>query len=155
VRQLTWQPGYHGLTFPADVAQALNAVADTMLPGAGDYPPASHVGVTEFIEQRMDTAQLEALTRMLADADPEDPAGIAEWVERLEADDPVGMALLRYLVYTAYYRADDVVRAINRRGFDYHAAPQPYGYTVPEDIPLPTHARGSYIPTAGVRRVEL
>jgi hypothetical protein len=152
MKRLTWQPGYHGLAFSSEVRTALTTLADAMVPGAGDYPPASHIGVAEYIEERVDPVQHEALTRMLADADLSD-SGV--WLQRLEVEDPVGMALLRYLVYTAYYRADDVVRAINRRGFDYHAAPQPYGYVVPEDIPLPTHGRGRYTPTAEVRRVQL
>jgi hypothetical protein len=151
----SWHPGYYGIEVGEKTATALAAVADVMIPGDGSYPSAGEAHVVDFVQARVNPAEHEALERLMAGVDPKDPAAIAAWLTRLEEDDPPSLELLRFLVYTAYYRDEAVVRAINRRGYDYHAAPMPYGYDVPEDIPLPDGSRGGYTPTTEVRRVEL
>jgi hypothetical protein len=150
----TWHPGYYGVSLSDAAARALTAVADVMIPGTGVFPRASDVGVTEFISARVNPIQLEQLESMLADVDPAGNAeAIADWLGERQTADANQFVTLRYFIYTAYYSAPEVVRALNRRGFDYHGAPQPYGYEVAEDIPLPDHRRGSFIPTDAVRNV--
>jgi hypothetical protein len=125
-----------------------------MIPGSGDYPSASAVDVTAFISKRVNPAELEALERLCDQVDPTtDEREVSTWVHELQSANPADFELLRYLVYTAYYRAPEVIAVLNSRGFDYHGAPQPYGYDVAQDIPLPKHTRGSFISTDAVRNV--
>ena len=151
----SWFPGYYGIELDERTASALAAVADAMIPGDENYPSAGEAHVVDFVQARINPAEHEALERLLANIGVEDAAAIAAWLTELEEDNTSALELLRFLVYSAYYRDEAVVRAINRRGYDYHAAPMPYGYEVPEDIPLPDGSRGSYTPTTEVRRVEL
>lgn len=152
---LSWHPGYYGLALSPRAAATLTAVADVMIPGGGGYPCASAVGVSDFIVERLDSEQQALLDRLLCEFTSTCRAGaIAEWLHQLEAADPASFALLRFLVYTAYYRSEAVIRVINAHGFDYHGAPQPYGYRVAGDIPLPTHKRGSYMRTEEIDDVS-
>src|SRR5690606_22212377 len=81
-------------------------------------------------------------------------------VRAFETQHPELFGLVRLALFTAYYESPAVIRAIRALGHVYNAAPQPAGYDMPPfdpDDPLhaPRHRRGSYVPTAEVRRVDL
>jgi hypothetical protein len=60
---------------------------------------------------------------------------------------------LRNWVYYGYYTSGSVSDALRLLGSDYHGAPQPFGYRMDRDAPLPRTPRGSYQQTDEVRNV--
>lgn len=143
------------------------ALVDTLLPGDGEhFPAASEVGVQWPLMARWrDSGQsrgldelvllLAALGGPLRDLDGAHRAAV---VSRLERDHPDVFVALRRIVYLSYYEAQPVVDAVARLGHDYASTPQPRGYQLRKfqrEIDGPHHSRGRYLPTDGVRRVDL
>jgi hypothetical protein len=146
------RPGYYGISFPDAVREWLALAADALVPGDGEYPPASAAQVPRFIEER---ASPDDLAR-LADLAQQYPLGSNEAaiaaVTALEQNDAVGFGWLREHVYHGYYASRRVLATMVERGYDYHGAPQPLGYDLPGSTPVPAGRNGSYIRTEEVRR---
>ncbi len=143
-------PGYFGQTIPEGVAASLALIADTMIPSGEGYPPAGEAEVVHWISERIAPAELAWLEATLTGVDTTDPAG---WLRQLETGSPTDFATLRGWIYKAYYLSPAVLGALHRRGYDYHGAPQPYGYEIAPHDHEPEQRRGSFVPIEEVRRV--
>jgi hypothetical protein len=146
----SYTPGYWGCTLPSTTSAALDAIAALMIPGQDPYPPASEVAVATFIESHCDPDEAALLTG-LADAFVSAGSDV-DALRAIEAASPVEFGLLRFYVYSAYYCAPAVLAVIGTRS-DYHASPQPMGYAVDAEVPVPTVRRGAFVPTEEVRNV--
>jgi hypothetical protein len=146
----SYTPGYWRAALPATTSAALDAIAAVMIPGQDPYPPGGQVGVATFVESRCD---LEEAT-LLAELADEFVAGgsDADALRAIESARPVDFGLLRFYVYSAYYCAPAVLVAVAARS-DYHASPQPLGYAIDAEVPIPTVHRGTFVPTEQVRNV--
>lgn len=146
------RPGFYGTTFSERLRAQLAALCDAMVPGDGAYPSASHAQVPRFIEERAspeDRARLEAL----ADRFPlETSQDAAVALRELERTDAWTFGWIREYVYHGYYASPRVLAAMHDRGYDYHGAPQPLGYSLPGTTAGPASAKGSYLPTSEVTR---
>ena len=153
---------------PKGLARGLAALLDTLLPGDDLFPPASIVGTTGLVFDRLRLLQgehfvqqvLEYLDRVAAPRDfAELPAAErAQCVTRLEQEHPDWFEQIRFAAYLSYYQLPPVVRAVRALGFDYNEAPQPAGYHMEPFDPqhdLPTQPRGHYVPTASITRCDL
>lgn len=146
----SYTPGYWGCTLSPATSDALDAIAAIMIPDRDPYPPAAEVAVAAFIDSRCDPEEATLLAE-LAD----------EFVTRgddvdalrvIEAARPADFGLLRFYVYSAYYCAPTVLAVVGAR-FGYHASPQPGGYAIDAEVPVPTARRGAFVPTKEVRNV--
>lgn len=146
----SYTPGYWGVTLPPSTSSALNAIAAVMIPGQDPYPPAGEVGVAAFIESRCDAEEAALLTE-LADEFAAG-GGDADALKALESSRPNDFALLRFYVYSGYYCAPAVLGVVADRS-DYHGSPQPLGYVIDAEVPVPTVHRGTFVPTEEVRSV--
>jgi hypothetical protein len=164
--------GDPGWTLTTAERTVLAAALDALLPPEGSFPLPSRTGlIDEFILRRvpppgpgpppypgLDAAGLRALLARLAPHP--DPAGGLAALERERPAD--FLALWRLAVY-GYYSRPETLAAIRRDlAPAYHGAPLPLGYAhaiAPWDegdpLQRPGHARGSYLPTDAVRRVDL
>lgn len=142
------------------------ALVDTLVPGDGRFPAASAVGTHGLAAERWrdwhGEAEAEALAEALRAAGgplhPHDPGKQVDVLRRLERDAPGLFGALRAVVYLAYYGQPEVCDAIRALGFAYNDAPLPAGYALPAfdtGAHAPQHARGSYVATDAVRRVDL
>ena len=143
--------------------RALAALIDTLLPGSERYPSASAAGCLELIERRGREAFGRRFWRQVGEATgdlgPLDAAARTEAVRVFEASRPALFAQLLQAVYLSYYEAPSVAAAIATAHEGYHTRLQPEGHALSPfdpDHPLerPGHARGGYIPTDAVARVE-
>lgn len=152
-------------TAPAAIAAALTAFVDVLIPGDGDFPPASAAGthglVFERIRQRYGHA---AFPRIAAVLDREGPfAGLpperrVALVAEFEQSDPELFTALRFATYFAYYQTPPVIATLQALGHDYNDSPQPLGYELPPFDPakhLPATSRGRYKRTEEVTRLDL
>lgn len=144
-------PGHFGLSLSAAAADALGAVADALIPAGDSYPSARDAGVVEFVADRMAPVEAQALESLLAGL----PSGgdVAGWLRELERERPEDLLLLTTWVYQAYWCSHAALAALRRRGSDYHGAPQPLGYRIPDYDAAPSTPRGGYIATEEVTRV--
>lgn len=143
-------------------AAELAALVDTMIPGDGLFPSAAAVGTHGLAGPRLrqligrdGLARLGATLGLLA---ARDAVGRRAALAGLEAADPELFATVRMAVYLSYYEQPAVVDAVRALGHDYNDAPQPAGYALEPFDPaqdLPKRPRGSFVPTAEVRRVDL
>ena len=152
--QPSWRPGFYGLRLSGDTAKALGAVADIMIPEGEGYPAASEARVVDFVEAHLDPGEHDRLEKLLKDVDAGNREGTENWLRELERASPGdSFAFLRLYIYCAYYSSPRVLATLRDRGYDYHGAPQPHGYKIKADPPVPTEHRGSYIPTEKVKNV--
>jgi hypothetical protein len=144
----------------------LAALVDTLIPGDHEFPPASAVGAQAKLADRLivmrDAAALAELCAILNGCGGPlaalDSAGRAAVLGRFERERPEQFLQLRNLAYLSYYDCPAAHEAIRALGFTYHAAPLPEGYEVGRFDPatdMPRHARGGYVRTEKVRRVDL
>jgi hypothetical protein len=154
---------------------ALDALADTLIPGGDGFPAPSQVDVAGFVARYVTpagqearwypfldgqgfAAQLDAVGPALVAADG---GGRVRLVEALERDAPEFFTRIRDLVYQAYYSRPEVVRASNETlpaGRDYRITPQPFGYSstiLDWDDDLLSRVQGTYTLTKAVARVPL
>ncbi len=148
------------------LATMLRDLVDALIPGQGDWPPASLVGVhgvlaMRLLEQRGE-AGLAALEQALSEAGGplagRAPAEQAAIVAKLEQASSDLFTLLRTASYFAYYEHPAVIRQIRALGQPYQAVPVHRGYPQkPFDLVAdrPSHGRGAYVETEAVRRVDL
>jgi hypothetical protein len=145
----------------------LVALVDTLIPGDGQFPPASAVGahglLAERLRELLGSGAVDELLRALqasAGGSLEDLTGDArvDAVRRFERDEPALFAMTRTALYYSYYQSPLVVIAIRALGFTYNDAPQPLGYEMDPFDPTPgrdapAQPRGTYVPTHEVRRI--
>lgn len=150
----------------------LAAALDALLPPEGSFPAPSRTGlIDDFILVRvppetngfvpypgLHAAHLKALLAELASA-PDMTAALRQ----LEAEQPANFTALWRLAVFGYYSRPETLAAIQRDlAPNYHGAPLPLGYdhVIPpwdanDPLQNPRHARGSYVRTEDVRRVQL
>jgi len=121
-----------------------------MVPGNPDWPAASAAGVVDFVETHVDPA---ALGGFRAAREAADGRTGEEAIAHLAENAPELFALVMVYAYTGYYGAPEVIEVIRAKGSDFHGAPQPAGYRIPEPSPVPTEPRGSFIATEEVTHV--
>lgn len=145
----------------ADPAE-LAALADTLLPGDGTFPPASAAGTVGKLARRLDATVLSALAEALAECGgplaPLEAAARREVVERLERGHPRLFETVLRAAFLSYYGSEAVVAAIRKSGLDYHLTPQPEGYVMEpfeEERDRPRHRRGRWLHTGEVQPVAL
>jgi hypothetical protein len=130
----------------------LGRVADVMIPQADGFPEASRI-VPEFVSDRIDPQERDTLDQLLAAVEDDSDDGLTSWLRALEADDNVSFVLIRNWVYYGYYASQSVAEALRLSGSDYHGAPQPFGYRIDEEAPIPANPRGAYVTTEEVKNV--
>lgn len=145
-------PGHHAAPMSGEMLQRLGQIADVMIPSETGFPNAAHL-VTRFVFERVDPTERDTLERILGGVEQGSPAAITTALQRLEIEDPVSFLELRNWVYYGYYTSGSVVDALREAGSDYHGAPQPFGYRIEREAPVPENPRGSYQRTEEVRRV--
>ncbi|HYX97816.1 MAG TPA: hypothetical protein VE823_22385 [Geodermatophilus sp.] len=145
-------PGHHDAPMSEELLERLGRIADVMIPPETGFPAAASL-VTRFVSERVDATERDTLERILEGIEPRSAAAITTALQRLETDDPVGFLELRNWVYYGYYTSGSVVDALREAGSDYHGAPQPFGYRIEREAPVPVNPRGSYQRTEEVRRV--
>jgi hypothetical protein len=152
---------------PQPIASAeLVALVDTLIPGDGQFPAASAVGVHGVVTLRWrDLMGADALATLGAALDRHggplaalDGDGRAAVLRRLEFAEPLLFAALRMTVYLAYYEQPSVTAQVRALGFAYNEAPLPDGYALDPFDPAedaPKHRRGRFVATEAVARVDL
>jgi hypothetical protein len=159
-------------TLPDSERATLAAALDALLPPDGSFPLPSQTGlIDDFILVRvppetdgfvpypgLHAGHLLALLAGLAGA-----ADMTSALQQLEAAQPAIFTALWRLAVFGYYSRPETLAAIQRDlAPNYHGAPLPLGYdhVIPpwdanDPLQNPRHARGGYIRTEDVRRVEL
>lgn len=145
-------PGYHAAALSPDALGRLSRVAEVMIPASAGFPDAGAL-VPRFVGERVDPAGRDMLEELLAGIDDTSAAGVTDWLQRLEGGDATSFATLRHWVYHGYYASGSVADALRQAGSDYHGAPQPFGYRIDREAPVPQTPRGSYQETEEVRSV--
>ena len=154
-----------GTISPAGAAGLLADLVDVLLPGDASWPSGRTVGVQSLLalrllEQRGQAEVARVAEAILAAGGPftglDEAARIAV-VRRLEADEADLFGWLRDVAYLTYYENPFVAEVINAKGHVYDLRPHLKGYPVPRFDPernIPRQARGHYVPTDAVRRVD-
>jgi hypothetical protein len=145
-------PGFHSAPLSDSAVTRLRRVAQAMIPNSEGFPDAGPL-VSRFVTERVDRAERDLLEGLLATMQDDSSHALTTWLQRLEAKDPTNFATLRNWVYYGYYTSGSVTDALRLAGSDYHGAPQPFGYRMDRDAPLPRTPRGSYQKTAEVYNV--
>ena len=150
----------------ARLANMLRDFVDTMIPGDGDWPSASLVGVQGVLAMRLletlGEKGLDQLDKAILDCGGPlsglNDSGRLELLERLEKARPQFFASLTTATYLAYYENPAVVRQVQSLGQPYRAMPAIGGYpSAPFDLERdrPRHGRGGYLATDQVRPVDI
>ncbi|MEJ1089518.1 hypothetical protein WDU99_14470 [Microbacterium sp. Mu-80] len=139
-----------------DLASAIDAVADTMIPPSGDWPAPSALQLGADLLPRLREDEREKVAGTIARLDAADGFAQASPAERISAltelseADPVAFELLRRCVYYAYYAQPPVIRVMRAKGYDINEAPQPGGYRMDpitsEDLSRIDRSRIVWIP---------
>ena len=138
---------------------------DVLLPGGRGFPRASETGMGAPLLERLRRADATLPARLAAAVSAAggaferlDDAGRQTVTERLAAAEPKLFRDVRKLAYLTYYEQPAVIAAIRALGVRYNDAPLPDGYP-PEPFEsgrdAPRHARGRWVRTEDVRRVDL
>ncbi len=142
--------------------EVLTGLMDALLPGGEGFPRASATGMAPLLAARLTHADASLLARLAAAiAEAGIPADDAAWREaaaRLEASGSALFDEIRKYAYLTYYEQPAVIASIRALGFPYNDAPLPAGYTDEPFEPerdAPRHARGRFVTTDAVRRVDL
>jgi hypothetical protein len=143
-----------------DLTGAIAAFVDALLPGDGEFPPASAVGAHGILASRLretvGPGAVEALALAFTSRGGLDRPQAA--AAAMEAEEPALFDTVQMALYYAYYETPAVIAAIRALGFVYNDAPQPQGYAMrPFDpaVDLPAERRGHFVPTDAVTRVDL
>ncbi len=127
---------------------SLKTLLDILLPGDGDFPPGSAIGLAERLlaHKRFSAivpTVLEALPEVTVDA-----------VRALEAAEPAAFAALLAGVYSLYYTDPSVAAGLARLTGYETRPPQPLGYDLPAFDPaslaIPAARAPFYRPTPEV-----
>jgi len=134
--------------------RTIAALVDTLLPGDGDFPPASSVDTHELVLERLDDAERTRITAALGEGFSElDASRRVDAVGQLERDDPDRFAALLTTTYLSYYQRPAVAAVIRAQGTPYNDTPLPGGYGLPAfdaAKDAPGHARGGYVETSAI-----
>ncbi len=145
-------PGYHAAPLSEEMLRRLGRIAEVMIPPEEGFPDAAPL-VTRFVSERVDPTERDALERILGTIDQASPDAVTTALNRLQSEDPTRFVVLRNWVYYGYYTSGSVADALREAGSDYHGAPQPFGYRIEREAPVPQTPRGSYQRTEEIRRV--
>lgn len=148
------------------LAAELAALVDVLVPGDGEFPCASEIGVQAKLADRLTLMRGQGAVRGLIEAlaacggplAPLDKDGRTAVLTRIERERPDDFLLVRNIVYLSYYESPAVHEVIRAMGFTYNAAPLPAGYAVGRFDPVadtPRHGRGHFVDTSEVKRVDL
>ena len=148
------------------LAAELAALVEMLVPGDGEFPSASEIGVQAKLADRLvvmrgnDAVQAlnEALTACGGPLAPLGKEARSAVLSRMERERPDDFLLVRNIVYLSYYESPAVHETIRAMGFTYNATPLPAGYAVGRFDPAadtPRHGRGHFVATAEVKRVDL
>ena len=146
-----------------DEEKVLLGLVDTLLPGGAGFPVASATGMIQQVATRLclvDVNLLKRLAAMFAAGGrvPLDESGWRDAASRLEVLEPKMFDEVRKYTYLTYYEQPLVIEAIRALGFHYNDAPLPAGYPgepFEHARDAPRDARGRWIPTDAVQRVDL
>ena len=146
-----------------DEEKVLLGLVDTLLPGGAGFPVASATGMIRQVATRLclvDVNLLKRLAAMFAAGGrvPLDDSGWRDAASRLEVLEPKMFDEVRKYTYLTYYEQPLVIEAIRALGFHYNDAPLPAGYPnepFEHARDTPRHARGRWLPTDAVQRVDL
>ncbi len=141
----------------------LRGLIDALLPGGNGFPAASATGMTGLLASRLQAADPTLLDRIgggvrTQGAPPDITVRWHEAAGRLEANEPKLFEELRKYAYLTYYEQPATIDAIRALGFRYNDAPLPDGYPAERfdaSTDAPRHARGRWVATEQVRRVDL
>jgi hypothetical protein len=131
-------------------ATVLRDVARIMIPAWEEFPDAGAITV-DFVSRRAEPPDVTFLAEALAGLRAPDPSRLRDF----ECSRPADFAVLRWWVYSAYYSSPVVIGLMQLAGSRYHGAPQPLGYRIDVDAPVPATPRGTYQRTEEVTRVRL
>lgn len=146
-----------------DEEKILLGLMDTLLPGGAGFPVASTTGMIQQVATRLCLVDVNLLKRLAAvfaarGGLPLDESGWRDSAARLEVLEPKMFDEVRKYTYLTYYEQPPVIEAIRALGFHYNDAPLPAGYPnepFEHARDTPRHARGRWIPTDAVQRVDL
>jgi hypothetical protein len=149
-----------------ELAAELATLVDVMVPGDGEFPSASQIGVQAKLADRLVVMRGKDAVRTLIDA----LAGCGGPLAPLDKDARIAVLtriaherrdmflLVRNIAYLSYYESPAVQEVIRAMGFTYNATPLPAGYAVGKFDPAtdtPRHGRGHFVRTEEVKRVDL
>lgn len=149
-----------------ELAALFAALADELIPGDETWPSASSIGVQgimllRFAEEQSEKEVLRLAAALLAAGAPFTGKSDTERraiVECLETDEPDLFDRLRAAAVFAYYESPIIAEAIRQSGRPYQMSPHKVGYPRQRfDMARdkPAHARGAYMPTNQVRRIDI
>ncbi|MFZ5675727.1 MAG: hypothetical protein ACOZAM_22445 [Pseudomonadota bacterium] len=153
-------------TSPRELAALFAQLADELIPGDASWPSAASIGVQgimllRFVEENGEKEVMRLATALLAAGAPFTGKSEAERravVETLVRNEPDLFDRLRAAAVFAYYESPIVAEAIRQSGRPYQMSPHKSGYPRQRfDIERdkPKHARGAYVPTSQVRRIDI
>lgn len=139
-------------------ADYLNLVTERLIPPTGHWPSATTMGVGADLLPRLRASEADGIEAALLELgslkDFRSKSGPQqdELLRVLESSEPAKFALLRQILYFAYYAQPPVIALLRQRGYDIQEAPQPSGYHMApfNDDQVPTSGRGAWIPTSAV-----
>jgi hypothetical protein len=147
------------------LAAELAALVDMLVPGDGEFPCASEIGVQAKLADRLMVMRGQGAVRALSEAlaacgGPLAPLGKDARIAvltRIERERPDQFLLIRNIVYLSYYESPAVQDVIRAMGFTYNTTPLPAGYAVGkfDAADTPRHGRGRFVATEEVSRVDL
>lgn len=143
-----------------NTAEQLDLVAERLIPAAGPWPAASAMGVGADLLPRLRASEAQrvevALSMMGSLQDFRAKSGDEqdELLRSLESSEPAYFALLRQVLYFAYYAQPAVVALLRQMGYDIQETPQPNGYHMApfDEERVPKNGPGVWIPTSVVRK---
>lgn len=148
------RPGHYGVIFDDELKSALAVLVSALIPGDSTYPTGAEAQVVDFIEARSSETDKQLAQDVVGRCAHDSVPSAASALRGLEGEDPLLFAWLRDFAYYGYYASRRVLAAMADRGYAYHGAPQPLGYTISEDMLIPSVRRGSFIATEEVTSVQ-
>lgn len=139
------RPDFYGIHFDEELKLSLALCVDILIPGYEEYPSASQARVVEFLESRSSSVDEEHFQQVCSYLS--DSGMTVEGMKSLEASKPDLFEWLKNFVYYGYYSSNLVLNALALRGYAYHGAPQPLGYSTSPDQPIPSATRSSFFAT--------
>src|SRR5262245_48947659 len=124
------RPGHHRQSFTAELRDRVALLASALIPASEGYPSGGDAQVATFMEERAsraDRLRLEDIVDRFAVTSPENAYAA---LQQLESGEPLVFAWLRDFIYHGYYASRRVLAVMADRGYGYHGAPQPLGYSI-------------------------
>ena len=139
-------------------AEYLDLVTERLIPAVDSWPAATTMGVGADVLPRLRPSEAEGLESALAALGPLDGFRAKSGSEQdgllraLESSEPAKFALLRQILYFAYYAQPAVISLLREKGYDIQETPQPHGYHMEpfDNDRVSKNGRGAWIPTSAV-----